>query len=140
MLGVHGGGRRPYPHGAPMQRVALFVVLASIVTACAHGGRQQPDITPAVLAAVHADLRVVGHESPWVTRGAGYELVGRSKADLAAFQPALDREAAMFHRVFPIDSLVPVIAVVRRQQPEGKPYVTAAPTPADENGFVVELV
>ncbi len=123
-----------------MQRIALFAVLASIITACAHGGRQQPNVTPAAIAAVHADLRLVDNESTWVARGAGYELVGRSKADLAVFQPALDREAAMFHRVFPIDTLVPVIATVRRQQPEGKPYLTAAPTPADEKGFVVELV
>jgi hypothetical protein len=123
-----------------MQRVALFVVLASIITACSHGGRPQPNVTPAALAAVHADLRLVDNETTWVTRGAGYELVGRSKADLVTFQPALDREAAMFRRVFPIDSLVPVIATVRHQQPEGKPYVTAAPTPAEEKGFVVELV
>lgn len=121
-----------------MKRVAVFVVPAILVAAC-HGHRDVGP-SPAAIALVHADLRVVEGETTWVTRGPGYELVGRSKADLAELEPHLAREAAAFRRVFPADSIVPVIATIRREAPHGKPYVTAAPTPTDEKGFVVELV
>jgi hypothetical protein len=50
------------------------------------------EVTPAMLAAVRADVRLVNGETTFVTRGRSYELVGRTKADLAIVQPMLDRD------------------------------------------------
>src|SRR4051812_32747432 len=72
-------------------------VLAAAVlvsSGCASRGRYSPESDPVAIAAVRAELRVVGSETTWVTRGKGYELIGRSKADLVALQSSLDREAA----------------------------------------------
>lgn len=118
----------------------VSVGTALLVTACASRGPRSPEYDPAALAALHAERRLVGAETTWVTSGAGYELVGRSKGDLVLFQPQLDREAAMFHRVFPNDSLTPVVATVRRMTAPGKPFIPAAPVPTPVRGTIVELV
>lgn len=123
-----------------MKLVALSSAIASLVVLAACAGRQQPQVSPAAVAAVHADMRLVGNETTWVTRGTGYELVGRSKVDLAIFQPQLDRDADVLHRVFPGDTLAPLVVTVRRAPAEGKPFVPAAPIPSGAHGTVVELV
>src|SRR5471030_2341073 len=83
-----------------------------VSAACASRGPRSPGTDPVALAAVHADLRLVNGQTTWVTRGSGYELVGRSKADLAALQWQLDREGAVVHRVFLNDSLARVVVTV----------------------------
>lgn len=131
-----------------MKRAAILdvkktftVVIATLLSGgCASGGAHAPELDPAALAAVHADLRVVAGETTWVTRGAGYELVGRSKADFVALGPALDHEALMFQRVFPTDSFARVVVTVRHMPAEGKPFVSAPPVPTTTRGAVVEVV
>ncbi len=98
----------------------------------------QPDA--ATLSRLRADLRMVGSETTWVTHGPSYELIARSKADLAIAQPQLDEQAAAFKRVFPNDSLAPVVVTIRRVVPQGKPYVGTAPVPNTARGEVVEVV
>jgi hypothetical protein len=112
---------------------------SALLSACAH--RQHLlENDPTALAAVRANIRVVNGETTWVTRGSGYELVGRTKNEVVAVQSQLDREAAIVHRVFPSDSLTHVIVAVRRATPEGKPFVPAAPTPSTVREPVVEVV
>src|SRR5262249_3133038 len=92
----------------------LILVGASAgVAACAHRSHSTgPD--PVALAGVRADLRLVDGETTWVAHGSGYELVGRTRADILALQPALDRDAATFRRVFSSDSVPSVVVTVRR--------------------------
>jgi len=111
------------------KEILMRAALALSVAGCARSSHI--DVDPAGVTALHADLRLVGSETTWVTRGTGYELVGRSRTDLVALKSSLDRDAAVFHRVFPNDSIVPVVATVRRVLPPGKPYVGAAPVPPD---------
>ncbi len=107
---------------------------------CASHARRSLETDPAAIAAVHAELRVVNGESTWVARGTGYELIGRSKAELVVLPAQLEREAAMIRRVFPEDSFPPLVVTVRRAAAIGKPYVQAPPFPATLRGTVVELV
>ena len=111
-----------------------------LATACFHHSPPSIENDPTAVAAVRADVRVVNGDTTWVTRGVGYELVGRSKRDLVLFQPQLDREAAVLQKVFPGDTLARVVATVRRATPEGKPFIAAAPVPTTVRGMVVELV
>lgn len=55
-------------------------------------------------------------------------------------QPGLDRAAAFLAQMYPGDSVVPIVAAVRRAPAPGKPYVAVAPVPADAHGAQVELV
>jgi hypothetical protein len=96
------------------------------------------EVTPAMLAAVHADLRLVNGETTFVTRGRSYELVGRTKADLAIVQPLLDRDRAVMGRAFG-DSIVPVTVTVRRIAADGGPFVLTAPVPQTAIAPVVEV-
>jgi hypothetical protein len=75
-----------------------------------------------------------------VTRGRGYELIGRTRSDLVAVQPALDRAASFMAQVYPHDSIAPVVASIRRAPSPDKPFVAAAPVPKDARGLQVELV
>jgi len=117
-----------------------LIVSAAFTAACASHHAAAPTISPQALAAVHAEVRLVGGETTWVTRGKAYELVGRSKLDLAMVQPELDDAARNFQRVFPGDSLTPVIVTVRRLAAPGKPFLTAAPIPTPVQAVVVEAV
>ncbi len=127
----------------PELKVAHIVVALSLPvlasTGCAHGPHNI-ETDPTALAGVHAELRLVGSETTWVTRGDGYELIGRSKADLVTLPSQLDREAAMFRQLFPADTIRKVVVTVRRVAPVGKPYVTAAPFPPGTLSTVVEVV
>jgi uncharacterized membrane protein YgcG len=118
----------------------LTVIGTALLTACATGRGRSPVDDPGALAALQADLRIVGGETTWVAHGSGYELVGRSKSELVTLQPQLDREAATFRRLFASDSLVPIVVTVRRLPAEGKPFVPAAPVPTTTPGAVVEVV
>ncbi|HTE47217.1 MAG TPA: hypothetical protein VK636_18350, partial [Gemmatimonadaceae bacterium] len=113
------------------------VILAA---ACASHGARTLENDPTALAAVRAELRMVGGETTWVARGSGYELIGRSRADLVVVEPQLDAEASAIRRVFPSDSLATLVVTVRRVMPVGKPYVAAAPLSNASNGRVVEVV
>ncbi len=97
------------------------------------------EVTPAMLAAVHADVRLVNGETTFVTRGRSYELVGRTKADLAIVQPMLDRDRTVMGRALG-DSLVAVTVSVRRIAADGGPFVFAAPVPQTTTTPVVEVV
>lgn len=79
-------------------------------------------------------------ETTWVARGRGYELVGRTRSDLAAVEPALERSATFLAQIYPADSVAPIVAAIRREVAPGKPFVTAAPVPSDAKGAQVELV
>jgi hypothetical protein len=52
----------------------------------------------------------------------------------------LNRDAAVFARVFPGDTLRPIVAAIRTVAPEGKPFVARAPVPSDSRGAIVEVV
>jgi hypothetical protein len=117
----------------------ILVAIGAVSAGCAHHARPI-EVDPAAVAAIRADLRLVGGDTTWVTHGAGYELVGRTRTDLAVVQPSLDRDAAAFHRVFPNDSLTTVVVTIRRVLPPDKPYVSAAPIPPATRGAVVEVV
>ena len=96
------------------------------------------EVTPAMLAAVHADVRLVRGETTFVTRGRSYELVGRTKADLAIVQPMLERDRSVIGRAFG-DSLAPVTVTVRRIAADGGPFVFSAPVPQATTTPVVEV-
>ena len=102
--------------------------LAALAAACAHRGAPIQTMPEAV--DVPAELRVVAGDSTWVTRGPGYELVGRTRRDLGMVQPIVDRTVANFRRVFPGDTTT-IIATVRPAPIAGQPFVAAPPTPAD---------
>lgn len=126
-----------------MKHPALLAVAGAVAllgNGCASHHQHILENDPVAVAAVRADLRLVRGETTWVTRGAGYELVGRSKADLVALPAQLDLESAMFRRVFPHDSLATIVVTVRRPVPAGTPYVPAAPVPTTTQGHVVEVV
>jgi hypothetical protein len=117
----------------------LFLpAVVGAAAACA-GHRAAPDSDPLALAALDARMQLVGRDTIWVTRGMGYTLVGRSRGELAAVHAPLDRAASVLARIYPRDSLPPIVATVRRVAPPGKPYVGAAPVPANAVGAVVEL-
>ncbi|MDB4876368.1 MAG: hypothetical protein JWM41_2814 [Gemmatimonadetes bacterium] len=114
--------------------------VALLSAACTSHTPRSLGTDPVALAAVRADVRLVDGQTTWVAHGTGYELVGRSKADIAALQSQLDREAAVVRRVFPADSLARVVIKVRRASAEGQPFVAAAPIPTTTRGAVVEVV
>lgn len=116
--------------------VAVGVAFAGASCASSHS---TPESEPAALAALNAEMRVVGSDTTWVARGPGYELVGRSRGDLALVQPALDRAAEMMERVFPADTLAPIVARVRRIPMKGDSMTVPAPVPSSLAGTVVEL-
>jgi hypothetical protein len=142
-MGLHM--KQPVNDAKDLRSVRMVLVRAALAilgVACAShpASRPQPQVSPAALSAVHADLRLVNGETTWVTHGKAYELVGRSKTDLAMLQPPLDGAVQALQRVFPGDSLSPVIVTVRRLAARGKPFVAAAPVPTPVSATVVEAV
>ncbi len=121
-------------------RLCALAAAALVSSGCASRGRHSLESDPVAIAAVRAELRLVGSETTWVARGHGYELIGRSKADLVALQSPLDRQAAMIQRVFPADTIASLVVTVRRPVAAGKPFVSAAPYPTTVHGPVVEVV
>lgn len=124
-----------------MRHFALYLVInAGVALSGCASHRTSPEADPTALAALRADIRVVRGESTWVTHGKGYELVGRTRSDLVALQPALDHASAFLSQIYPHDSVAPIVATVRRAPVPGKAFVAAAPVPADIRGIQVELV
>jgi hypothetical protein len=117
---------------------AVAVALFSAACGSAHS-RANLDNAPAI-AALHANLRVLAAETTWVTRGTGYELIGRTKVDLAAVQPQLNAEAASLNRIFPNDTLTSLVVTTRRLAPPGKGFLGAAAVPTSVAVTVVEVV
>jgi hypothetical protein len=119
----------------------LSVVSATVLASdgCASRGPGNLATDPLALPAVQPELRLVGGETTWVTRGLGYELIGRSKADLVVLPAQLDREAATIRRLFPGDTIATVVVRVRRALLEGKPFIPAPPL-APGTQSVVEVV
>jgi hypothetical protein len=126
-----------------MRRYPAVALVATSIGAALSGcasHQASPESSPAALAALHADVRVVAGETTWVTRGKGYELVGRTRSDLLMVQPGLDRATAFLSEIYPHDSISTLVATVRRAPAPEKPFVAAAPVPPDEKGTRVELV
>lgn len=121
-------------------RLYALGAAALVSSGCASRRQHSTEYDPVAIAAVRAELRLVGSETTWVARGQGYELIGRSKADLVALQSSLDREAAMIQRVFPEDTIASLVVTVRRAVAAGNPFVSAAPYPTTIHGPVVEVV
>ncbi|MEP7347097.1 MAG: hypothetical protein ABI877_17640, partial [Gemmatimonadaceae bacterium] len=93
-----------------------LLALAFLGVACSSGRRGDPfQPSPAALANVNAELRMVGGETTWVARGKGYELDARSKRDIALLQPQLDRQAAVFHAVFSVDPIMVQLAATHAE-------------------------
>jgi hypothetical protein len=118
--------------------ISLSISAVQVLSACSHN--RAPETDPAALAALRADMRLVGSETTWVARGRGYELVGRSRSDLVAVQPSLDRAASYLAQIYPHDSVTAIVATIRRIPAPGKPFVAAAPIPTESKGERVELV
>ncbi|HET7622181.1 MAG TPA: hypothetical protein VFK39_09795 [Gemmatimonadaceae bacterium] len=116
----------------------LAVAVATAGASCA-SSHSTPEPQAPALATLNAEMRIVGSDTSWVVRGAGYELVGRSRDDLAQVRPALDRAARMMEQVFPSDTLAPIVARVRRIQPRGDSLTVPAAVPSSLAGTVVEL-
>jgi hypothetical protein len=116
---------------------SLAVVAALVTAACASGHKSAaPDA--ALLASIPADVRMIGAESTWVARGVGYELVTRSKVEIAPLMLQLDDQSRFFVKLFGVDP-ARVIATVRRVGPPGSAPEASAPVPFDA-GPVVEIV
>ena len=121
-------------------RIRTAALLLPIAAACAsHRAPAGPDDS-ALLSQLQATPRVVQGESTWVARGAGYELVGRTKRDLVMVQPQLDRAAILMRRLFPTESLAPVVVAVRHNIYEGQELRSAAPVPATKLPVVEVLL
>jgi hypothetical protein len=131
-------------HELTGMNIAKFVcglcAAALAASGCASRGPRSRENDPAAVAAVPAELRLVGGETTWVTWGTGYELIGRSKADLVVLPSQLDREAATIRRLFPEDTIANLVVTVRRAAAAGKPFVAAAPYPTGIHSTVVEVV
>ncbi|MDB4906109.1 MAG: hypothetical protein JWO05_893, partial [Gemmatimonadetes bacterium] len=121
-------------------RAPLVSLLLSLSSACAsHRGPAVPDDS-ALLAQLQSSPRVVQGETTWVARGMGYELVGRTRRDLLTVQPRLDRAAILMRRLFPAESLSPVVVAVRHNVYEGETLRSAAPVPATQLPIVEVLL
>jgi hypothetical protein len=94
-------------------RPAVFagVLLATAVGACASGPSRPPGPDPATIASVEAVTRVVGVETTLVARGTGYDLVARSRTDIAAIQHPLDQLGQSFRAAFGDDPPRVVVSV-----------------------------
>jgi hypothetical protein len=119
--------------------VARTIGVTVAAAACGRGSRT-PQVDPVALAAVHSEVRLVASDTTWVTHGPGYELVGRSNGELARVQPQLNRDAQLLARVFPSDTVKPVVVTIRQAVPEGKPFRLRAPVPTTTHGAIVEVV
>jgi hypothetical protein len=109
------------------------------IAGCASGGAPRPQDDPAIVAAVRADARVLGGETTWVARGRGYQLVGMTRADIAAFDSGLAHLSGAYAGVF--GAAPPeLIAVVSHVTSTRNSIVrTLPPLPAGTSELVVEL-
>src|ERR1035437_3539087 len=123
--------------GAGILTPARIILGAGILvfSACASAHKSAPNA--AILAAIPADLRMMGAESTWVAHGVGYELVTRSKLEILPLMSQLDDQSRFFTKLFDAEP-GKVIAAVRRIGPPGSMPEASAPVPFDV-GPVVEM-
>ena len=99
------------------------------VAGCATGHKSAaPDA--ALLAAVPAELRMVGSETTWVAHGVGYELVTRSKVEVPPLLLQLDDQSRYFAKEFGGDPGI-IVAAARRVGPPGALVEASGPVPSD---------
>ncbi|MFI5245990.1 MAG: hypothetical protein ACHQQR_12235, partial [Gemmatimonadales bacterium] len=114
----------------------VLSVGVALAAGCASAHKSAgPD--PSLLAAIPADLRMMGAESTWVARGVGYELVTRSKPEILPLMSQLDDQSRFFTKLFGAEP-AKVVAAVRRIGPPGSMPEASAPVPFDV-GPVVEM-
>ncbi|MDE3172956.1 MAG: hypothetical protein KGN74_07780, partial [Gemmatimonadota bacterium] len=112
---------------------------AAALAACASSGPKSPDENPALVAAVQATPRVVAGETTWVTPGAGYEIVARTRRDIADVDSGVARESAVYQQLFG-QPPARVIVAVRRIGPgrSADGFAAGPPLPPGELTPVVE--
>ncbi len=116
------------------------LALSVAIAACASRGPKTFDNDPAAIAALNASVRLIGGDTTWFVRGPSYELVARTRPELVAVKPSLDRAEAALQRVFPADTLAQLLLTVRRTTPPNHPFIAPPALPTNEPGRVVEIV
>ncbi len=107
----------------------VVAIIAALNAACSSGNRGgAPSPSPAAIANVQAELRMVGSESTWVSRGDAFEISARSKRELAALLPQLAREDSLFRELFGTPPIFVQIAVAR-PAPYGDAAITTPVLP-----------
>src|ERR1035437_6091649 len=142
---------RMQKRNAGLETAARIILGAGILfsSACASAHTSAPNA--AILAAIPADLRMMGAESTWVAHGVGYELVTRSKLEILPLISQLDDQSRFFTKMFGAEP-ARIVAAVRRVGPAGTNAGTnsstgttrtlpeaSAPVPFDV-GPVVEVI
>src|ERR1035437_8841743 len=91
---------RMQKRNAGLETAARIILGAGILfsSACASAHKSAPN--SAILAAIPADLRMMGAESTWVAHGVGYELVTRSKLEILPLMSQLDDQSRFFTKMF----------------------------------------
>ncbi len=130
-------GMRDGNAGYALTARAIAVATVVFASACA-SSHKPPAPDPTILAAIPAELRMMGAESTWVAHGVGYDLVTRSKLEILPLMSQLDDQSRFFTKLFGADP-VKVIAAVRRVGPPGTAPEASAPVPFDA-GPVVEMI
>ena len=118
--------------------IRLLLVASGLVFHACASGPKPAESDKAALAAVPADLRMMGAESTWVAKGVGYELVTRAKLEVLPLMSQLDDQSRFYEKMFMVPP-AKVIAAVRRVGPPGSLPEASAPVPLDA-GPVVEMV
>src|ERR1019366_4584910 len=87
---------RMQKRNAGLETPARIILGAGILfsSACASAHKSAPNA--GILAAIPADLRMMGAESTWVAHGVGYELVTRSKLEILPLMSQLDDQSRFF--------------------------------------------
>jgi hypothetical protein len=124
-----------------MKPIGRLIPLTALLLAgsCA-GHHAAPEDEPSAIANVRATPRLVAGETTWVASGTGYELVARTKGEIAALQPTLDHVSATLRLAFPSDTLSFITATVRRMSAAGNSFTGPAPVPDGARGPIVELM
>ncbi len=136
----HRASRRPQRHVRNLGQALTATLTAATVWACASSGARLPDENPALVAAVHAEPRMVSGETTWVSRGPGYELVGFTKRDIADVDSAVARQSLVYSQLF--GQAPPEVAVTVHRisfGPKAPAYQPAPPLPPGSVEPVVEI-
>src|ERR1019366_7322 len=124
---------------ARFERLLLLLGAAALCAGCASAPASRSRAPSArSVAAINADLRMVGSETTWVVLHTGFELVARSKADMPVLASSLDDEARTFRIVFNTDP-PDLVVTVRHPTSAGYGLQSAAPLPEGTTGTVVEV-
>src|ERR1039458_5192782 len=115
----------------------MFAIAGMLLLAACASSHKTAAPDAKVLAAIPAELRMMGAESTWVAKGVGYELVARTKPEILPLMSQLDDQSRFFVKLFGADP-AKVVAAVRRVGPPGSMPEASAPVPFDV-GPVVEM-